>query len=270
MAAAPFTPEMIAGVVREVLRRIRAEATAASGPIVSAVPPVSPALSAAAAPSAAAAAAPGAPGGSVLAEKVVTAALLARLPADIRRVLVRADAVLTPSARDQAREKGIEVVRSRAEGKTPLSGQPPAPPRPFVVAYADCQGDVGARCAGIVRAVRGAQQLPASGLADVVGALASHAAGDGARGVLLTGRPHTATTLANRSKSLRAVTARDPATLLAAASECAANLLVINPRELSAFHCERLARELAKRTWGNPPAELSAAPAPCACSSHPH
>ena len=145
-----------------------------------------------------------------------------------------------------------------------------APPRPFVVAYADCQGDVGARCAGIVRAVRGAQQLPASGLADVVGALASHAARDGARGVLLTGRPHAATTLANRSKSLRAVTARDPATLLAAASECAANLLVINPRELSAFHCERLAQELSIAIWGNPPPELSAAPAPCACSSHPH
>ena len=268
MAAAPFTPEMIAGVVREVLRRIRAEAAATSGPIVSAppsLPPVPPA-----APSAAAAAAPGAPGRSVLAEKVVTAALLARLPAEIRSVVVRADAVLTPSARDQAREMGIEVVRSHAEGKTPLSGQPLAPPRPFVVAYADCQGDVGARCAGIVRAVRGAQQLPASGLADVVGALASHAAGDGARGVLLTGRPHAATALANRSKSLRAVTARDSATLLAAASECAANLLVINPRELSAFHCERLAQELSKRTWGNPPPELTAAPAPCACSSHPH
>jgi hypothetical protein len=245
MAAAPFTPEMIAGVVREVLRRIRAEAPAASGPILSAPPTAPPAPpSAAASP---------APGGSVLAEKVVTAALLARLPAEVRSVLVRADAVLTPSARDQAREMGIEVVRSRAEGKTALSGQQPASPRPFVVAYADCQGDVGARCAGIVRAVRGAQQLPASGLADVVGALASHASGDGARGVLFTGRPHTATALANRSKSLRA-----------------ANLLVINPRELSAFHCERLARELSKRNWGNPPAELTAAPAPCACSSHPH
>ena len=264
MAAAPFTPEMIAGVVREVLRRIRAEAPAAGGPIVSAIPspPASPAPPAAAATPA--------PGGSVLAEKVVTAALLARLPVEIRSVFVRADAVLTPSARDQAREMGIEVVRSRAEGKTPLSGQPPAAPRPFVVAYADCQGDVGARCAGIVRAVRGAQQLPASGLADVVGALASHASGDGARGVLLTSRPHAATALANRSKSLRAVTARDSATLLAAASECAANLLVINPRELSAFHCERLAQELSKRTWGNPPPELTAAPAPCACSSHPH
>jgi len=263
MAAAPFTPEMIAGVVREVLRRIRAEVPAAGGPFVSA-PPSPPASSAP--PAAAASPAPG----SVLAEKVVTAALLARLPADIRSVLVRADAVLTPSARDQAREMGIAVVRSRAEGKMPLAGQQPASPRPFVVAYADCQGDVGARCAGIVRAVRGAQQLPASGLADVMGALASHAAGDGASGVLLTGRPHTATALANRSKSLRAVTARDPATLLAAASECAANLLVINPRELSAFHCERLAQELAKRTWANPPPELTAAPAPCACSSHSH
>jgi hypothetical protein len=264
MAAAPFTPEMIAGVVREVLRRIRAEAPATGGSIVSATPspPASPAPPAAAAAPAS--------GGSLLAEKVVTAALLARLPVDIRSVLVRADAVLTPSARDQAREMGIEVVRSQAEQTSPRPGQVPASPRPFVVAYADCQGDVGARCAGIVRAVRGAQQLPASGLADVVGALASHALGDGARGVLLTSRPHAATALANRSKSLRAVTARDPATLLAAASECAANLLVINPRELSAFHCERLARELSRANWGDPPPELSAAPAPCACSSHPH
>jgi len=85
--------------------------------------------------------------------------------------------------------------------------------------------------------------------------------------------------LANRTPGIRAVTARDTATLLAAAAECAANLVVVAPRDFSAVALERVAVALATRPAGAPPAELAPpdacpcggpATASCACTSHPH
>lgn len=47
----------------------------------------------------------------VLAERVVTLATLAGRLAGVGRVVVGARAVVTPSARDQLRDSGIELVR---------------------------------------------------------------------------------------------------------------------------------------------------------------
>jgi len=73
--------------------------------------------------------------------------------------------------------------------------------------------------------------------------------------------------LANRSAGVRAVTARDTTTLLAAAQECAANLLVIAPRDVSASSLERIGSTFATRDPGPAPAELAPpAAAGCGCS----
>jgi len=161
--------------------------------------------------------------GASLSGRVISLGMLEKLPAGVARVSVEAAAVITPSARDHARDKGIAIERVSA-----AAGQPAATRVPFLVAHAECSGDASARTAAIARAVPGAAQLPASGLADVVATLALHASRDAARGILLTTKPALATVLANRSASLRAVTARDPATLAAAAAECNANLLVVD------------------------------------------
>ena len=92
-----------------------------------------------------------------------------------------AAAVITPSAADRARERGITIVRGSA------SAAAPAVARPFLIAQAACPSQESARAAAIARAVPGAQQFPASGLADVITALADHASRDAARGILLTG-----------------------------------------------------------------------------------
>ncbi len=243
-------PETIRRLVAEVIARITMPAAAPQ---------------AAAPATASTSGQPQAAGGVALADKVVTLASLERLPAGTARVVVAATAVITPSAREHASDAGIEIVR----GGAPATAKQPAS-RPFVVAHADCGSDAAGRCATIARSVPGAQQLPATGLADVVVAIATHASRDGARGLLLSGRPAAAVVLANRSPGLRAVTARDAASLLAAATECSANLVVVDPKAFSAASLDRVCGEFARRDLGPAPAELAAAPTPCACKGHAH
>jgi hypothetical protein len=88
--------------------------------------------------------------------------------------------------------------------------------------------------------------------------------------VLLAGRPAVAVALANRSAGVRAVTARDAAGLLAAAAECSANLLVVDPKAFSSVSLDRVCSDFARRDFAPPPAELAAAPTPCACTTHAH
>lgn len=275
MNSQAFTPEQIAAVVREVMRRlIRADL-----PSEGLLAPVSPAPPAAAS-------AGSQPAGSVtIAERLVTGASLATVPAGTRVVSLRHDALITPSARDAARAAGITLVRS-AKGAGNVTG-PAAQPRPLFVATADCPGDIAARTASLVRALPNAQRLPATGLSDVVASLGLHLTRDGGRAILLAGRPHVATALANRSAGVRAVTARDTQALLAAAEECAANLLVVSPRDMSGASLERIAVTFATRAPVALPADFApatpaaaacpcsggpTAPAahPCTCSTHHH
>ncbi|MEI7781555.1 MAG: hypothetical protein WCJ18_06470 [Planctomycetota bacterium] len=203
--------------------------------------------------------------GVAIPDKVLALALLEKLPVGTRQITVVAGAVVTPSAREFARDTGIAIVRAAGSGAGTT-----ASPRPLVIGRADCAADVSGRCAAIARAVPGGQQLPATGLADAIEAFALHVSRDGGRAILLTGRPAVAVVLANRSASLRAATARDTAALLAAATECAANLLVVNPQDFSAGSLERIGVEFVRRDLGTPPAELHAAAAPRACQSHAH
>jgi len=261
------TEAEIRALVAEVISRLRAGAlnAGASGPGASGASPPGAGTAAAAshrsapaAHQAATAAVPATP----LTEQVVTLAVIDRLPAGTARVAIGPRSVITPSARERLADLGIAVDRGQAPGSAP------APARPFVVARVECPGDTAAITARIARAVPGAQQVPATGMADVIAALSVQASRDGARGLVLSGRPATATILANRSRSLRAVTGRDVSGLLAAAAETAANLLVVNPRDLSAGSLERLAVEFNRRADGPPPPDLASAAEGCGCKGH--
>lgn len=270
MALSEPATDAIRHLVEEVLRRIRTEAAAApaSSQHPAAAAPASSRHPAPKSPAAPVQPAGGAAAGASIGERVVTLELVARLPAGTRQVTVPARAVVTPSARDFARDKGIAIVHASAAS----AGTPAGSARPFVVAHADCVGDVAARAAAIVRSVPGAWQIPPSGLADVLQAIATHASRDGARAVLLTGRPTAAVILANRHPSVRGVSGRDAAAVNAAAAETAANLLIVHPRDFIGGGLERLCAGFAARETGPVPAELTApAPAkPCACTGHAH
>ena len=261
MSSTPSTPDAIRTIVEEVLRRITTQSQ--------------PAAAAGSAPSATRSPQPAAPapaGGSqqaappAITARVVTLDLVARLPAGLRQVTVPRGAVITPSARDRARELGLAFVPALSPAAATVA-------RPFVIAHAETGGDAVRRCAAIARGVPGAQQLPASGLAQVVAEIALHASRDGSRGVLLTSRPAVAAVLANRHPGVRAVTGRDAVALGRAAGECAANLLIANPSEFTGS-LERACITFATHDHAAVPAELhSAAPppaTPCSCKNHPH
>ena len=255
MATTEQTSDAVRRIVEEVLRRIAAEATAPARPAATATSTPAPAPAAAAASTV------------TLSERVITLDMLVRLPAGTRRVTLSPRAVVTPSARDHARDIGLDIVTTAGS-----VAAAPAAARPFAISHADCGGDAGRRCAAIARAVPAAQQLPPSGLADVVAALAAHAARDGGRGVLLTGRPAVAAILANRHPGVRAVVGRDAAGVARTTAECSANLLVVNPADFVGG-LERTAADFATRDRPAIPPELAAAPpaaVPCGCTSHRH
>jgi hypothetical protein len=253
----PIDRDTVQRLVAEVIRRIQVEAKAAP-----AVPPVAQASAIAAGPASSYGAPEPKATAAALAARVITLNALERLPAGTRQVVVDAMAVITPSARDYAKEAGIAIVRGGATASAVA-----APPRPFLIAHAQCKADPATKAAAIARAVPGGQQLPPSGLADVIAAIATHASRDAARGVLLTSRPAVATILANRSASLRAVTGRDAASLSAAAIDCQANLLVIDPAAFTGS-LERLCIDFAARPSAPLPSELTTAPTGCGCKTH--
>lgn len=258
MSSAP-TPAAIRTIVEEVLRRIATESRPL--PAGSSAPSATAPTSAAPASAALVQSPPAA-----ITARVVTLDVVSRLPAGVRQVTVPPGAVITPSARDRARELGLALVPAQVRATA-------AAARPFVIAHAETGGDAVRRCAAIARGVPGAQQLPASGLAQVVAEIAVHAARDGSRCVLLTGRPSVAAVLANRHPGVRAVAGRDAAALARAAGECAANLLVANPADFTGS-LERTCIAFATHDHAAVPTELCGTvppPAtPCSCRSHPH
>jgi hypothetical protein len=245
------TPDEIRALVAEVIRRLRTGGSPAPAAVVSAGTPAA----------ASAVASGSAPRSTRIAERVIAVATIDRLPGGTARIVVDPRAVITPSARERLVDLGIAVDRGSA---SPAAA---AVARPFLLARVDCPADAGVGAARIARALPGVQQLPATGLGDVIEALSVQASRDAARGLLLTGRPALAIVLANRSRSLRAVSGRDPGAMLAAARETAANLLVANPREWSPGALERVAVEFA-RLDAPLPSELAAAAGGCGCKSH--
>ena len=116
----PFDRVAIERLVAEVVRRIRSQAPQATAPVAG----PRPTTGAAQAPVSTATAA------VTLTERVVTQAILERLPAGTQRVALVANAVITPSARDHAREAGIDLVFSAGRGLF----APPRLPEPIRIA----------------------------------------------------------------------------------------------------------------------------------------
>jgi hypothetical protein len=244
----PLDAESVRRLVMEVLRRLdmptqsRAHSSAAVAeptPVVQ-VPPTATAIS--------------------LPAAVISLGVLEKLPPGIVRVGVSATAVITPSAREFARDRGLLIERIAA-GTIGAAG------RAVLIAHVD--GPTAApAAAAIARAVPGGTRLAASGLADVVATIALQASRDAARGILLTSRPHVAVVVANRTASLRAVTGKAAAEISAAAAAIAANLLVLDPTLFSPSALARIAAEFAGRPAAIPPPELAQASAGCGCKGH--
>lgn len=254
-ASSPTTPQMadleqlVASIASEVVRRL-----AAGRPAADAAPP----------PAAPVAAVPPPAAGPTLTDKVIVlATVMKHLPRDAAAVTVRRDAVITPSALEWLRDRGIQVQRAAAAGG---SVQAAATAPAFLVAACDLPGRSAALAAAVVRAVPNSQQLPSAGLTSHVAAFAEAATRSGSRGLLLSPRPAAAALIANRTRAVRAVAATSVREALTLAEECRATLVVVDPARFAAGGLQRLALEFAKQTQQAMPSDLAEASRPCSCS----
>ena len=166
-------------------------------------------------------------------------------------VHVERKAVITPSARDLARDRGIELVPTKPDTRQPAGSH-------LFLAQAECTTDVSAAVSTIRRAVSTSQQLPSSGLATTLESLAEHAGRDAGRCILLTENTAVACVAANRFPAVRAILGSDAATVADSITRCDANLVILNPRQFSNASLGQIAKNLTTRT-GKPPEILSVA-----------
>ncbi len=193
-------------------------------------------------------------------DRVITLATITHLPKDSTAVHIQPKAVVTPSALESARDQGIRIVRSASSPSEETNALP------FIIGQAECDGSWAQRYASIIQDIPHAQQLPASGLTDVITTMAMHASRNGARGVLLCGRPHAALVLLNRNPGVRAVMSHDPRSLEFAIHECAANIIIVNPKIFPRGSLRRACTDFASAQSLGIPDELTPVTSPpCPC-----
>ncbi len=239
----PVSSNDIAHLVTEVLRRIHAETDGSKTQSAGLTPPETTAT---------------------VPDRVIAAETIIKLAPGTRVAYVKHKAVITPSARDLARDRGITLVPAKANTSQPTESQ-------LFIAQAECSTDVSSVAATIRRAVSTIQQLPSAGLATTLESFADHAGRDAARCILLTENAAVACVAANRFHAIRAIVGSDTTTVADSISRCAANLVILNPSQFSLASMAQIAKELTTR-MGNPPKILAAAHAntshgDCSCQN---
>tara|TARA_Y100000385_G_scaffold123699_1_gene128609 strand:+ start:254 stop:991 length:738 start_codon:yes stop_codon:yes gene_type:complete len=241
--SSPVSSNDIARLVTEVLRRIHAETESLQAQHSQSV---SPKVT------------------TTLSDRVIAAETIIKLAPGTKVAYVDQKAVITPSARDLARDRGIEFIPTKPNTAQPTDSQ-------LFIAQAECTTDVSAVAASIRRAVSTSQQLPSAGLVTTLESFADHAGRDAARCILLTENTAVACVAANRFPAIRAIVGSDITAVADSIARCAANLVILNPRQFSSASMGQIAKELTTRV-GNPPEILATAHAntshgDCSCQN---
>ena len=226
----PVSSHDIARLVTEVLRRIHAET---ESPQTQKSQSTSPQAT------------------TTVSDRVIAAETIIKLAPGTKVAYFEHKAVITPSARDLARDRGIEFIAAKTDTTQKSDPQ-------LFIAQAECATDVSAIAATIRRAVSTSQQLPSAGLAPTLKSLAEHASRDAARCILLTENTAVACVAANRFPPIRAVLGSDPPAVTDAIVRCAANLVILDPHQFSTASLTHIAKQLTAQT-GQPPEILAMA-----------
>ncbi len=184
----------------------------------------------------------------VISDKVITAATLADRLANVRRLVIPARAVVTPSARDLLKEKNITLVRA-------LKATAPASVR-VVFGVAGVKLDA----ADLVRSLGQhgieVEPLPTVGLGQVTTELAEEVSKSGTLGVLLTDNVAAALCIANRRRGVRAGTAANRGEVNEAIRTLGVNFLVVDAMRRSQLELQRIVEAFATAPARQCPAEL--------------
>ncbi len=158
-------------------------------------------------------------------ERVVTWAGLKDRLSGVRRLIVPAGAVLTPSVRDELRKRNIDCQVVHHADRSVDARQPD-----LLIAVACGDHPVQTAIRTIEAEAANATRIGSGTLAEMVAQLRRRIECDQASGVLLTTTPAAAVCLANRCERLRAVWGTEPAVVQESCSSIGANLLVLDPR----------------------------------------
>lgn len=211
-------------IVREVMRRLESPAAAADGAPCPSAAPASRSGGAAETP--AAEQSDEGPATLSVDQRLVTFELLRGSLASLRRVRVRPDAVVTPLARDELKERRIELVR----GAEPLANAAHVPVV-LGVCWAALTNTGGRHLEAALRECGARVEATFEGEETQVIPRVTEALADGRRlGVLISGQPAAAACWANRSAGVRGVYGTEPGIVRQAVRAMAANLLLVCPR----------------------------------------
>jgi hypothetical protein len=173
-------------------------------------------------------------------ERVVTWVGLKDRLAGIRRLIVPAGAVLTPSVRDELKKRHIAWKMADS------SRQAAAKTAALVIAAACGQYDAGTAVQAIAAEASRADPIGCGDLTDMIRQLGARIARGGVPGVLVTTEPALAACLANRYAPLRAVWATGLAAVAEGERSLGANLLVLDPRHSSSSELRTMVRQFLR------------------------
>lgn len=167
--------------------------------------------------------------------RVITTAELDGQLDGVRRVLLAAKSVLTPSARDLLREKQIEIaVVNKSEIGTKHR---------LVIGVAESNYDVAALARSIEQEGTPVEQLAQTGVVSVVDEMCDAVGKGGQLGLLLTSQAAVGACLANRQRGVRAAACSEPAAVASAVDSLGLNFLVLRPVGHSFFQLRQAVRE---------------------------
>ena len=185
--------------------------------------------------------------------RVISLADLKQLPADARGIQVSSDALITPAAKDELRDRGVQIVRGQQNSTTKTTERSATS---LVIGTVEATTGkfatvIDQAIAGLRKQKQQIEQLPRLPLAEQIDALVDPVVRGGRRGVLVTSEVSAALCLANRHSGMRAVLGTTKNSVRRDVERLAANLLVVDPAARSTFEVMQLIGEFAKAEAGS-------------------
>ncbi len=172
-------------------------------------------------------------------ERVVAMSVLSGRLDNVRRVAVRADAIVTPAVRDELRDRGIEL--SRGAGRRSEFGNKSSvgKVRLIIAAAPPCDA---APLAAAIDGEAVVTTMQSGNVVESIEKLVPSLAPGACLAVLLTSDAEAALCLANRSRGVRAISAGSGASVARSAAAIGANLLIADPTRRSMHELTNMVR----------------------------
>lgn len=178
---------------------------------------------------------PQSPGDLRVEDRVVSLAAVDGRLEGMRRLITRRDAVITPSVRDEIRERGIELVRGGGSETDSI-----ASPRSALAVVGEASSQL---IGALVPLFDRVDRFVDGDLVTAIQRLARGLRDHGGVGVLVTTQPAAAQHLAGRVEAVRLTLAVDERTVREATEMIGANLLVVDAQRRDATTAASLVRQ---------------------------